>query len=216
MGRNAKRLGISNATLRQARKAARTRDAEATAIAQVVYNIAVETRGDTQIPQTLNAPLLAACQAVAPAILRQFPLLLEGRELEEAVADVAGYLQDAFLSISILSFDPGHYEKWRTERPFSAQPPEPGGVDDAGAEAPSEDDGARERDSDAVRALRVDAGIEPRPGDDPDSAGRAGDGGPDGGTPAAGAAEDRQAPTAEDPPSAERQPDAPTGDADAP
>jgi hypothetical protein len=216
MGRNAKRLGISNATLRQARKAARTRDAEATAIAQVVYNIVVETRGDTQIPQTLNAPLLAACQAVAPAILRQFPLLLEGREIEEAVADVAGYLQDAFLSISILSFDPGHYEKWRTERPFSAQPPEPGGTDDAGAETPPADGGAGDGDTDALRSLRVDAGIESREGDDHDGAQRPGDGGADGGTPAARTTEDRQAEAAADSRDAEREPEADAGDADAP
>lgn len=215
MGRNAKRLGISNATLRQARKAARTRDAEATAIAQVVYNIALETKGDTQIPQTLNAPLLAACQAVAPAILRQFPLLLDGRELEDAVADVAGYLQDAFLSISILSFDPGHYEKWRTERPFSAQPPEPGGTDDAGAETPPADGGAGDGDTDALRALRVDAGIEPREGDDPDGARGPGDGGADGGAPAADAAEDRQEEAPEGAGDAERQPDAGAREPDA-
>jgi hypothetical protein len=216
MGRNAKRLGISKAELRQARKAARTRDTEAGAIAQLVYNIAVETQGDTRIPQTLNAPLLAACQAVAPAILRQFPLLLDGREPEEAVADVAGYLQDAFLTISILSFDPGHYEKWRTERPFSAQPSDPGGSDDAGTETPSADDGAEHGDSDALRALRVDAGIEPRSGDDRGGAGRPGDGDADGGAPAAGAAEDRDEDATARPADAERQPDAGTGGPDGP
>jgi hypothetical protein len=147
----------------------RMEDREAAQIAQMVYVRALDARPHTSIPLVLYAPLLTASEAAARPLLAQFPTLHDGRPPEEVLADITGYLCDAFLSIAVLNFDPEHYTRWREERPFTAAPgareEADGGDGDDGAAPTGAEQGTRRED-----VPDADAAI-PEGGDDDARAG---------------------------------------------
>lgn len=111
MGRRARANGIANATLRAARATKRRRDEEAAAIAQRVYNAAVELKGDgapEPLPLAIFAPLVVAAETVAPASLK----LAHEPVTEEAAREVAAYLVAGFREMAVM-FDVQHFEAWR-------------------------------------------------------------------------------------------------------
>lgn len=110
MGSRARRSGITNAALRAARAAARERDEEAAAIAQRVYNAAVElkTSGYDPLPLPVLAPLIVAAETAAPGSLR----LAELPVTEADAREVAAYLVAGFREMAVM-LDPKHFEAWR-------------------------------------------------------------------------------------------------------
>lgn len=111
MGRRARQNGIATAAVRMARAAAQQRDEELAAIAQHVYNIGHELKTDGEpepLPLAILAPLMAAAEAVAPAMLRLAKLPVN----EEMAREAAAYLVSGFREMAVM-LDPEHFENWR-------------------------------------------------------------------------------------------------------
>lgn len=111
MGRRARAAGVSNASVRAARRAWREQDDEAAALAQRVYNVVreAERTGEAgEIHPLLWAPLVVATEMGAQVVVHA------NRLDPELTDDVAAYLVAGLLS-GVQLFDFEHFEAWRKQ-----------------------------------------------------------------------------------------------------
>lgn len=109
--------------VRELRKRAADKDDEAQQIAQAIYNVCVDVRGEAgtgPVPLALLGPLTYLGEHAAGGIAKSFGLPSDA----DTLADIGAYLASGYLSM-VAEFNTEHFKTWRHSADRLMRPQEP-------------------------------------------------------------------------------------------